>query len=82
MTMTSVKVRLKDPDGLYEAVDDAVREMLDPLDISDEEYIHLCDVRREEALKVIRERFMKYGEYLTVEFDLKDVTARVVPLRT
>lgn len=75
-----VRVTLKDPDALYDAVDEAVREWAKGLeDLSQAEREAVAQVRKEKVREAICNRFMEYGEYLEVEFDVAAETATVVP---
>jgi hypothetical protein len=72
-----VRVTLKDPDGVGDCVDEAVRGSL-PSEMDDEEKEAVFDTRREKVKKVLA-RWIEYGEYVTVEFDTDAGTAVVVP---
>lgn len=61
-----VSVTFKTPD----AVNDVI-----------EEYAGIWTDEEEERLKKLVERFVKYGEYITVEFDGEEGTATVVPCK-
>ena len=74
-----IQVTLKDPDTMHDAVDDAVNELERPDAISPAEWVGVCEDRAEKAKAAITKRWMRYGEYLTVEFDLDDGTATVLP---
>ncbi len=72
-----------------EAVDDAVQEAAgyqcaDPAEAANEveaeERQHALADFRDAARKVIG-KFVKYGEYVTVEFDTEAGTATVIPVR-
>ena len=72
---------MKDPDGPYECIRDAASDSLKKLDgLSDDERESLKDKRAEELTKFAG-KWMKYGEYVTVEFDTEAGTATVVPER-
>lgn len=74
-----IKVTLKDPDTLYDAVLDAVAEKLKQMGLSHKERELIAESRAEEQQDIIVRRWMKNGEYLTVEFDTITMTATVVP---
>ena len=77
-----VKITLKDPDALYEAVRDAVSEEVSKLKgLSDGEKERIADDREQEAREKIASQWMEYGEYLEVEFDLDAATATVIPIK-
>lgn len=70
------RVTMKDPDTLYDAIDDAVRD--DTTAIADEdERREVREVRGAKVRKLCRQWF-KYGEYLTVEIDTETQTCTVV----
>lgn len=75
-----IRVVLKDPDSMPDAVADAVKADLRDTDgISDRERELLADERGEEISGEIAARWMKWGEYLIVEFDTETWTATVRP---
>lgn len=74
-----IKVTMKDPDTLGDAVDDAVRTeiaRIDGLDAADREA--LFEGRREKVGELAAKWF-KWGEYLSVEIDTDAGTATVLP---
>lgn len=74
-----VHVTLKDPDSLYEAVEDAVKALPKPDGIDDKEWESLREDRAEAAREAITRLWMPYGEYLAVEFNTETGTATVLP---
>lgn len=72
-----IKVTLKDPDGVYESIRDAVRESLANKDLDDDE-IDLLIENRVEKVNDILKKWIEYGEYITIEFDTEEETAIVV----
>lgn len=73
-----IRVTLKDPDALYESVDHAVRELSKPDGVSDAEWKTIKEDRAETDRAKIAAKWMKYSEYLTVEFDTESGTATVI----
>jgi len=71
-------VTMKDPDALHEAVQEAAKESLEDLDLSDDEKEVLLD-KRAENLKEAAERFFEFGEYVQIEIDTKERTATLLP---
>ena len=69
-----IKITFKDPDGVYESIRDYVKtvtaEIVDLGELEQEMHSNA-----EEKLN----RWIKWGEYLTVEFDTDAGTATVVP---
>jgi hypothetical protein len=72
------KVSMKDPDTLYDAINDALEEELEPLGLDEDESEAVADVRRGKIREVCSKWF-RYGEYLTVEIDTEAETCTVVP---
>lgn len=74
-----IEVYLKDPDGFYEGVSKAVSDSLQDLPLSDKER----DVVHEERIHSWTDKLSKwveYGEYVTLVFDLENNTATVKEL--
>ena len=76
-----IKLMFKDPDGVWESVDEAVRESLEGVkDIDADERESLHEERRDKVFAQI-EKWVEYKEYVTVEIDTYAKTARVVEKR-
>jgi len=75
--MAIISVTLKDPDTMYDAVQDHVDEELKASNLPEDEQELVKDARVEKYTDIIGD-FFEYGEYLTVEFDTEAKTARVV----
>jgi len=73
-----IKVTLKDPDTMRDAVRDSVTKDVKALGLSDRESKLLIDDRTETESAEISDRWMEYGEYLSVEFDTEAGTATVI----
>jgi hypothetical protein len=63
-------------DGVWESVEEAVRASL-PADLDDDEKEAVADARRAKVKRQLA-HWIKYGEYLSVEFDLDAGTATVL----
>jgi hypothetical protein len=76
-----VRVVLKDPDSMPDAVSDAVKADLqkNTSGISDDERESLSKDRASAITGEIAERWMRWAEYLVVEFDTDTWTATVLP---
>lgn len=74
-----IRVTFKDPDTMQDAVDDAFNAVKAPSGITAEEWRELRSARADAAKSDITDRWMLYGEYIDVEFDLEAKTATVVP---
>ena len=72
-----IVMTFKNPDAVFEAIRDAVRKNL-PDGLTETEKESLEESRIEDADKAL-ETWIKYSEYVTVEFDLEANAARVVP---
>lgn len=73
-----IKVTMKDPDTLGDALDDAVRGELEKVDgLTAEDRAELFDSRRATAGRSAAKWF-RYGEYLSVEIDTEAGTATVL----
>lgn len=73
------QVTMKDPDSLYDCIDDAVTaDLKNDISLNDEEREAIGEVRQKRARDVAAKWF-RYGEYLTVEIDTDAGTATVLP---
>ncbi len=73
-----IRLNLKDPDGVYNSVDEATKESVAEVQgVSDDEREELQKSRREEIEESIR-KWVRYSEYLSVEIDTDAQTARVL----
>jgi len=74
-----IRITMKDPDCEYGPVEDAVKAELESVPgLSKDEREALMETRCESARAKL-DKWMKYGEYLTVEFDTEAGTATVIP---
>ncbi len=76
--MGKLKITMKDPDAGYDDVKEYVRESLALSGLSENEREAVEEIRKEEVRDKLS-KWLKYGEYLTVEFDLDAGTATVIP---
>ena len=75
------RIQLKDPDGFHDGFDDAATESLAAIDgLSDSEKEAVKD-ERQSLLQSFAEKWVEYGEYITIEFDTDAGTATVFPRR-
>lgn len=73
-----IRIVLKDPDGVGDALQDAVTAELKKIEgISDDERELLRDSRQEQ-ISDATSKFIEYGEYLGIEIDTDEGTARVL----
>lgn len=73
------KVMMKDPDTLYDAIDDAVRNIILSPGLDAEEQ-DLVRKKRNDEIRSLCQSWFDYGEYLTVEIDTEARTCTVVPV--
>lgn len=69
---------MKDPDCLYDAVNEALDKNMPP-QLTREEWEQLKETRAENV-RDIAGKWFEYGEYLTVEIDTEAKTCTVVPV--
>ena len=74
-----VKLFLKDPDGVYDSVNDAVQETL-PDGLSEDEAEDLLKSRTEDTHEKLK-KWVEWKEYVTVEIDTDTGDARVLPVK-
>jgi hypothetical protein len=74
-----VRMTLKDPDTMHDAVDEAVKRLPVPDGVSPEEFESIREERADSARSAITDLWMPWGEYLVVEFDTDAKTATVRP---
>lgn len=76
------RVQMKDPDGpsdcLQEEAERLVNEISGVKDGLDADEIEQLVESKREKLQAFARKWMRYGEYLTVEFDTEAGTATVV----
>lgn len=70
------QITMKDPDGFYDCVRDAVKESL-PAGLDDDEKETLLETRMD-RVKTHLMKWFEYSEYLTVEVDTDAMTCVVV----
>jgi hypothetical protein len=74
-----MKITFKDPDGVGDAIQEEAEKQLEEIKnkLDESEYESLLEERKEKIEKKL-EKWIKYNEYLTVEFDLKNLKAMVI----
>lgn len=70
-----IRVMFKTPDAVDGAVQEAVERLLDTPEAKD---LSLADVASEAKRRL--EKFVEYGESVTIEFDTEKMEARVIPV--
>ena len=73
-----IKITLKDPDGVWESIEEAAKANLASLTtILDKDEVEDVLTRRREAIEERCKRWVQYGEYVTIEIDTDTNTATV-----
>lgn len=72
-----IKVTIKDPDVLGEAIEEAVEREVKAMNLPDDEAELIIEARMDKVSKAMN-KWWEYSEYLTVEFDMDAMTANVV----
>ena len=72
-----IKVTMKDPDTMQDAVREAVALAVDAMKLSPDEKEVLTDARTAKEQSKMAKWF-EHGEYLAVEFDTETMTATVL----
>ncbi len=70
-----LRVVLKDPDGFYEATREAAEDMVREGRVASGRDLEDLRGEIEEGIR----QWVKWGEYVTLEFDLETNSARVLP---
>lgn len=70
-------VQMKDPDGVYDGIEEAVKQSLKSLDLPENEKEALKEARSE-TIRRVTSKFFEYGEYVKIEFDTDAKTATVL----
>lgn len=75
-----IKIMLKDPDGVYEALQEAAEESLGDAAIGlSARTIEQLVEKRQEELDTACEKWIEYSEYVQIEIDTDAGTAIVLP---
>jgi putative heme iron utilization protein len=82
MTLGKIRIMFKDPDVVFDAVEEHVCATTANLvgQLSPEEADAVVE-KRTETVRDAMKKFIEYGEYAQIEIDLDAQTARVVPVR-
>lgn len=76
--MATFRVTMKDPDCLYESVQEAAEASAKAIpDLTDDEREAIVD-KRKESFSDVASTWFRYGEYLVVEIDTDAKTCRVL----
>jgi hypothetical protein len=72
---------MKDPDGPCDSIQDAAGRSIAAIEGLDNDERAELQETREASLRQFASRWMRYGEYVTIEFDTEAQTAVVVETR-
>lgn len=75
-----VRITFKDPDGPDDAIEEAF-DNADDLPKDEEEREAVVEMRVEKLREALTDKWLPYGEYVTLEYDTEADTMRVVPKR-
>lgn len=75
------RVTMKDPDVLYDSINESLDEELKASGLSDDEQEAVRELRYEK-LSEVASKWFEYGEYLTVEIDTDKETIKVIENET
>lgn len=70
------KVYMKDPDSLYDGIEESLEK---PENLNEEEWELIKEKRIEDAQE-IASKWFQWGEYVLIEVDTVEKTARIVPV--
>jgi hypothetical protein len=68
---------MKDPDTMFDAVQDAVKSEIATMNLPEDEQEALIELRTDKEREKLSKWF-RYSEYLSVEFDTEKMTATVL----
>ena len=72
-----IKVTMKDPGTMFDAVQDAVKSEIATMNLPEDEQEALIELRTDKEREKLSKWF-RYSEYLSVEFDTEKMTATVL----
>jgi len=72
-----IKITFKDPDGVYDCIQDAAKDSLNMLGLNDAERAMLLESRHD-AISAALKPWIRHGEYITIKFDTDSATATVL----
>ncbi len=76
-----IRITFKDPDAPYDAIQEAAKEQVEAIEGLDADEKESLVEGRVESIQEKLNPWIKYGEYITVEFDTEAKTATVIPNR-
>lgn len=77
--MSKIRLHLKDPDGVYDSINNHVLSSL-PTGLTSTEKEVVKELRQEEISNKIS-KWIRHGEYVTIEIDTDTGEAVVIPVK-
>lgn len=74
-----IKITLKDPDTLYDAVSDAVDNLV--IDGLSEDELEAVKEKRKDTYREMAGEWFEFGEYVTLELDTETETIKVLTIK-
>lgn len=74
--MKKIIVTLKDPDVLYDSIEESIKD--EKYGLSDEKEIEAVKEIRKDSIRDFCGKWCKYGEYFQIEFDFDNKTAKIL----
>lgn len=75
-----LKITLKDPDGVSNCIQDAAKESVEENDSLESDEVDGLIESRCEKLHETCKKWIRYGEYVTIEINTDEGTAVVIPV--
>jgi hypothetical protein len=79
--VVKIRVTMKNPDALHEAVREAVAGDMAKLELDDDERDSIAEMREEKTREFCK-RWFKWSECITIEIDTIEGTCRVVEVKS
>ena len=80
--MSKLRLTFKDPDGPYDAIAEEARRQAEAIDGLDDDEREAVAETRLEKIREVTNKWLRWGEYLSVDIDLETGAATVVPAST
>jgi len=77
-----ISVTFKDPDVVSDAIERAIENTIEPQEGLDNEAVAAIVESKKTDLEEALEKWISYGEYITIEFDTEAKTATVIPQKS
>lgn len=73
-----IRLTMKDPDTLGDAIEEAVKADVEAMGLTDSEEVDAIKELRAEKAATVCSKWFRYSELLTVEIDTEDRTCTVI----